>query len=254
LQELNQLKDVFLHAVSHDLRTPVMGMLMVLKNLLNSYFSPENLELRTINQGQLTIPVPRSIVERMIQSSDRQLNLINSLLEIHAAESYGIPCECEPLQLSQLIQDILTELQPLLVKNQVTLTNQVPDDLPLVSADAKQLWRVFENIITNGMKHNLPGIHLTLSATVVEGAVSGGMVRCAIADNGVGMEQQQCDRLFDLYYRGASSRSLSGIGLGLYLCRQIIKAHGGEIGVISSPREGTTFWFTLPLSQESPTR
>ena len=245
LQELNQLKDVFLHAVSHDLRTPVMGMLMVLKNVLNSYSFTENQEPRPNDQGHQTIPVSRSIVERMIQSSDRQLNLINSLLEIHAAESYGIPCECEPLQLSQLIQEILTELQPLLAKNQVTLTNQVPDDLPFVSADAKQLWRVFENIITNAMKHNPPGIHLTLSATVVEDTVEGEKVRCAIADNGVGMEQQQCDRLFDLYYRGASSRSLSGIGLGLYLCRQIIKAHGGEIGVISSPGEGTTFWFTL---------
>jgi signal transduction histidine kinase len=83
---------------------------------------------------------------------------------------------------------------------------------------------------------------------VVEDTVEGEKVRCAIADNGVGIEQQQCDRLFDLYYRGASSRSLSGIGLGLYLCRQIIKAHGGEIGVISSPGQGTTFWFTLLTS------
>jgi len=251
LQELNQLKDIFLHAVSHDLRTPVMGMLMVLKNILNHYASDETQDAQTTDSRQQTIPVSPAIIERMIQSSDRQLNLINSLLEIHAAESYGIPCECEPLQLSQLIQEILTELQPLLVKNQVTLTNQVPDELPLVNADAKQLWRVFENIITNAMKHNPPGIQLTLSTTVVDDVTEGAKVRCAIADNGVGMDQQQCDRLFDLYYRGASSRSLSGIGLGLYLCRQIIKAHGGEIGVISSPGQGTTFWFTLLTADTS---
>ncbi|MBE9127785.1 MULTISPECIES: PAS domain S-box protein [unclassified Coleofasciculus] len=242
LQEINQLKDVFLHAVSHDLRTPVMGMLMVLKNLLNTSLPSVSDSLS--NPGQRTILVPRSILERMVQSSDRQLNLINSLLEVHASERHGISCQLEPLSLGQFVRDVVAEVEPLLRKNQVTLENLVPEDLPLVRADAAQLWRVFENLIANAMKHNPPGINLTISTKV-----EGGKVRCAIADNGVGMEQAQCDPLFELYYRGASARQLSGVGLGLYLCRQILAAHGGKIGAISSPGSGTTFWFTLPLHQ-----
>ncbi|HEY9652581.1 MAG TPA: PAS domain S-box protein [Coleofasciculaceae cyanobacterium] len=270
LQKLNELKDMFLHAVSHDLRTPVMGMLMVLNNLLKSQ---ENEEKRQDGISSSSIPVPRSAIKRMIQSSDRQLELINSLLEVRATEVQGLTVEPSPLPLSQLLNALIADLEPLLVKNQTTLTNLVQDDLPLVSADSTQLWRVFENLITNAFKHNPPGVSITLSATVdfdsgetnqnpnnIQSQQSPkrpkskiknprlGMMRCAIADNGVGMTPEQCDHLFDPYYRGSDSRHLTSIGLGLYLCRQIITAHGGQIGVISYPGTGTTFWFTLPLA------
>jgi signal transduction histidine kinase len=66
-------------------------------------------------------------------------------------------------------------------------------------------------------------------------------------DDGVGMTQQQSDHLFNLYSRGRDQRRSLSLGLGLYMCRQIITAHGGEIGVISSPGQGATFWFTLPI-------
>jgi PAS domain S-box-containing protein len=230
LQELNRLKDIFLHAVSHDLRTPVMGTLLVLKNLLNN---PED-----------TIAISRSVVKRMIQSNERQLSLINSLLEVHASEVQGIVLHQKPLQVGILVQGILTDLEPLLTKNQATLSNLVPLDLPLVSADPTQLRRVFENLLTNALKHNPPGLSLTLSTSV-----EAEMIRCTVQDDGVGMGQAECDRLFELYFRGASARHLTGIGLGLYLCRQIITAHGGEIGVISSPGAGATFWFTLPIAE-----
>jgi signal transduction histidine kinase len=70
---------------------------------------------------------------------------------------------------------------------------------------------------------------------------------CTVSDNGVGMSQQQSEHLFDLYFRGGNVRNSLSLGLGLYLCRQIITAHGGEIGVKSAQGEGATFWFTLPL-------
>jgi len=73
-------------------------------------------------------------------------------------------------------------------------------------------------------------------------------MRCSVADNGVGMSQQQCERLFELYFRGDQKRQSVGLGLGLYMCRQIITAHGGEISVRSRPGKGAIFWFTLPLA------
>nr|WP_228058016.1 ATP-binding protein [Nostoc sp. LEGE 12447] len=220
---------VFFHAVSHDLRNPVLGTLMVLRNLLAR---PEE-----------NISISRSILERMIQSSDRQLNLINSLMEAHISEVQGVILQRQPVQLLTVVEAAIADLEPLLEQNQAKLTNLVSADLPLLNADPTQLWRVFSNLIVNALKHNPPGLLLTINATR-----EGEMIYCTVSDNGVGISQQQSDRLFDLYFRGANIRNSVSLGLGLYLCKQIINAHGGEIGVNSVLDAGATFWFTLPIS------
>ncbi|MEH2275392.1 MAG: ATP-binding protein [Nostoc sp.] len=217
---------VFFHAVSHDLRNPVLGTLMVLKNLLAR---PED-----------NISISRSILERMIQSSDRQLNLINSLMEAHVSEVQGVVLQRQAVQLLTVVEAAIADLEPLLEQNQA-LTNLVSADLPLVNADPTQLWRVFSNLIVNALKHNPPGLVLTINAIRKDDKIY-----CTVSDNGVGISQQ--DRLFDLYFRGASIRNSVSLGLGLYLCKQIINAHGGEIGVNSALDAGATFWFTLPIS------
>jgi PAS domain S-box-containing protein len=220
---------VFFHAVSHDLRNPVLGTLMVLKNLLAR---PEE-----------NISISRSILERMIQSSDRQLNLINSLMETHISEVQGVILQRQPVKLLPVIEAAIADLEPFLEQNQAKLTNLVSAGLPLVNADPTQLWRVFSNLIVNALKHNPPGLLLTINATRKDDKIY-----CTVSDNGVGISQQQSDRLFDLYFRGASIGNSVGLGLGLYLCKQIINAHGGEIGVNSALDAGATFWFTLPIS------
>ncbi|MBD2510934.1 PAS domain S-box protein [Nostoc muscorum FACHB-395] len=220
---------VFFHAVSHDLRNPVLGSLMVLRNLLAS---PEE-----------NISISRSILERMIQSSDRQLNLINSLMEAHVSEVQGVVLQRQPVQLLTVVEAAIADLEPLLEQNQAKLTNLVSADLPLLNADPTQLWRVFSNLIVNSIKHNPPGLLLTINATR-----ENEMIYCTVSDNGTGISQQQSDRLFDLYFRGANIRNSVSLGLGLYLCKQIINAHGGEIGVNSVLDAGATFWFTLPIS------
>ncbi|BDI17563.1 hypothetical protein ANSO36C_33650 [Nostoc cf. commune SO-36] len=221
---------IFFHAVSHDLRNPVLGTLMVLKNLLAR--SEEN------------IAVSRSILERMIQSSDRQLNLINSLMEAHVSELQGIALQRQPVQLLTVVQAAIADLEPLLAQNQAKLTNLVSADLPLVDADPTQLWRVFSNLIVNALKHNPPGLLLIINAIRKDDNIY-----CTVSDNGVGISPEQSARLFDLYFRGASIRNSVSLGLGLYLCKQIINAHGGEIGVNSSLDAGATFWFTLDISR-----
>ncbi|MEH2170655.1 MAG: ATP-binding protein [Nostoc sp.] len=220
---------VFFHAVSHDLRNPVLGTLMVLKNLLAR--SEEN------------IAISRSILERMIQSSDRQLNLINSLMEAYVGEVQGVVLQRQTVQLLTVVEAAIVDLEPLLEQNQAKLTNLVSADLPLLNADPTQLWRVFSNLIVNALKHNPPGLLLTINAIRKDDKIY-----CTVSDNGVGISQQQSDRLFDLYFRGASIGNSVSLGLGLYLCKQIINAHGGEIGVNSALNAGATFWFTLPIA------
>ncbi len=323
LQESNRLKDLFLHAVSHNLRTPVMGMLILLKNLLN----------KSAGDSQQTVPVARSVLQRIIQGSEHQLGMVNSLLDAHASEVKGIVLHTVGLRFHSVTSAVVADLEPLLAKNQASLIQEIPEDLPLVNADRKHLQRVLENLLINAVKHNPPGVNITLKAEVMEiefktnseenpqfltsnkapisrcisnlrlpscsetwmldtnwerpasdlenrvqeremrakihvdrtcklpryrgqiGNAGGEMrverstaaaVRCTITDDGVGISEKQRESLFELYVQDPNSRQLTGLSLGLYLSKQIVKAHGGEIGFESTPGGGSTFWFSLP--------
>jgi signal transduction histidine kinase/integral membrane sensor domain MASE1 len=228
LEELNQLRDVFIHAIAHDLRTTVMGSLMVLKNIQSQ-------------PGDEKVAIPRNFLERMIQSGEIQLCKLNSLLEAYKNKTEGIVIHPKPLSLPPFIETITADLKALFDLNQAQVINQIPTELPNVVADWEQLERVFRHLLVNAVKHNPPGVQVVLQA-----AVEGDRVRCVVADNGQGISPSQCERLFDLSLGNQQERQLTGISLGLYLCQQIVTAHGGKIGVTSQPGEGSQFWLTLP--------
>jgi PAS domain S-box-containing protein len=285
VEKLDRVKDVVLHTVAHDLRTSVMGNLMVLKNLLNQGLGRDAINRVSTGEGageqgsrgeelitnaqftmpntsaslstsapcpipnaQSPIPVSRSIIERMIQGNDRQLAMINSLLEINSCEQQGIDIKHEPVQLSTVLGGTVTHLEPMLTQNQATLKNLVPADLPLVMADGTLLEKVVVTLITHSLLNNPPGLNFILNASI-----EGGMIRTQIQDDGVVMSKLECDRLFDLHVRDPQDCCSTSIGLKMYLCRKVIKAHGGKIGVISNRKRGLTFWFTLPLFTSSAT-
>lgn len=241
-QKAQEALQVFLHAVSHDLRNPVTGGLMVLQSLLGE-----------AEKQAGSVMVPESVIQRMIQSHDRQLELINSLLETQANEVAGVCLHLRPVKLLDLINQLTADWEALLSKNEATLHNLIPLDLPPVNADPNQLWRVYENLMMNALKHNPPGLTLTLAAEIIEvqqtpAEQNHRMLCCSVRDDGEGIPPDQSAMMFELYKRGQTARRTVGLGLGLYLCRQIITAHGGEIGVDSTPGAGSRFWFTLPLS------
>lgn len=236
---------VFLHAVSHDLRNPVTGGLMVLKSLR---------EEAEAQNGAAAIA--KSVLDRMIQSHDRQLALINSLLETHANEVGGVTLQRQPCHLHEFVAALEADWEPMFRHNEATLQTQIPTSLPQLPLDPNQLYRVYENLLANALKHNPPGLTITLTATLTPplppsaeaGAAQPQFVRCTVQDNGNGIPPEQCATMFELYKRGEQARRHVGLGLGLYLCRQIITAHGGAIGVESTVGQGTVFWFTLPLA------
>jgi signal transduction histidine kinase len=224
--------NILLNSVSHDLRAPVMGSSMVITKLIAKSQSTAD-----------TVAVPIDTLKRLLAGSNRQLNIINALLEAQNTEVGGVILHKQTYQISNLVRSILEELEPILQKDQVTVTNQIGDDLPLLNVDPDQLWRVFNNLINNALKHNPPGIDLLLSAYIDEG-----FLLLRVRDNGLGIDPPQHTRLFELYTRGRAARYMPGLGIGLYVCKKIIAAHGGEIGVNSQTGYGSTFWFTLPLA------
>ena len=220
---------VFLHAVSHDLRNPVTGMNMVIQNFLEN---PDE---------QITLS--RGVLERMAQSNARLLSLIESLLESHANDIQGLTLKYQTAKLSDILQGAIYDLDPILKKNHATLINQLGPDLPNANVDAMQVGRVFQNLIANAVNHNAPGLQLKISASLTPT-----MLLCTVEDNGTGISPEQCEQMFDLYAQGSSKRRSLGLGLGLYICKQIINAHGGKIGVTSELNIGSKFWFTLPIA------
>ncbi|MBD2771382.1 sensor histidine kinase [Iningainema tapete] len=254
--EANRQIQIFLHSMAHDLQTPVVGSAIVLKSLLDKVIDEQD-----------KLIIKRSTIERLLQGSNHQLALINSLVEAHTAKTQGVILNCEPTRIKPLVDSVLIDLNHSLTKKRIQLINHITDDLPVVNADVNQLRRVFSNLIGNALKHNPHEIQLILDASVVESGhcrqvkvwenrvesvkqlvqPQAPMLLCEIQDNGIGIASEQCPYLFKLYARGTKARYTPGLGLGLYLCKQIVEAHGGKIGVISSLGDGATFWFTLPL-------
>jgi signal transduction histidine kinase len=226
---------LFLHAVTHDLRIPVVGTAIVLKKLRQ----------KADESGQVMMTTSK--LEQLLAGSDRQLSLINSILAAYQAEHGAFCLNCQRVQISVLVKAVLVDLAEMLEENQVVLSNRIGEKLFVVQADAEQLWRVFANLITNAAVHNPKGVHIILDATIQKT----GFLCCMVEDSGVGISLPQQRRLFELYYRGEQSRYAPGLGLGLYLCRKIVLAHGGDMGVISKLGRGSSFWFTLPVKDSN---
>ncbi|MCU0567972.1 MAG: HAMP domain-containing protein, partial [Oculatellaceae cyanobacterium Prado106] len=178
--ELRQQLNLFLNAVSHDLRNPVIGTSMVLENLNRQ---PGN-----------EVPLSRLVLCRMIESNQRQLELINSLIDTHAAEIWGISLHPQATSLGKLAEGAIADLQPLLERENITLHNRIPADLPLAKLDTLQMGRVYQNLVSNALKHNPPGLTLVLDAQQQEDSI-----RCTVQDNGLGIPPEQCDKLFNPY-------------------------------------------------------
>ena len=226
--------DIFLHSISHDLRAPVTGTSMVLHNLIQKSDRHSN-----------KVAVDRRILARLLQGSNRQLSMINSLLEAQTTAAHGILLQKQCCNLNRLVGEIVLDLEPILQQNGAIVHNRISPNLPKVNADPLQLRRIFNNLITNAFKHNPYGTNVTIKATQEYE-----IVRILVSDNGLGIPHGQQSKLFELYARGDRARYMPGLGMGLYLCRQIIAAHQGEIGLESNIERGATFWFTLPIDPD----
>ncbi|MEB3229583.1 MAG: hybrid sensor histidine kinase/response regulator [Leptolyngbyaceae bacterium] len=260
-KQIEQSLRLLLRSVSHDLRNPVSGMIMVLNNLLDQASHSTTVTANVPPSPSDSILVPRRILAQMASSSDRQLHLINSLLETHTLPqnlkskiqnldhpTLQLELHRKSVAIAPLIDNIIQELQPLLEDHLATITYQLADTLPPANVDPAQLWRVLENLITNAIKHNPSGVEvgLTVFPEPAEPPSSPPKLRFTVQDNGTGIAPGEQETLFAPYQRGTEVGQTPGLGLGLYLCQQIVTAHGGEIGVSSQLQQGATFWFTIP--------
>ncbi|APW98368.1 two-component sensor histidine kinase [Halobiforma lacisalsi AJ5] len=224
LEESNERLEQFAYAASHDLQEP-LRMVSSYLQLLESRYADELDE-----DGE-------EFIEFAVVGADRMRDMIDGLLEYSRVETEGDPFE--PVDLDAVLDDVLTDLQLQIEETHAHIT---VDDLPTVQGDGEQLRQVFQNLLDNAIEYSgdePPRIHVSADHEGSKWCIS-------VRDEGIGIDPEQQDRIFEVFQQLHSREEHAGTGIGLALCQRIVKRHGGEIRVNSEPGEGTTFSFTLP--------
>jgi signal transduction histidine kinase len=184
------------------------------------------------------------MMERNTQSL---IELVNDLLESAKLDSGSIKLDLAPVAPGPLVAEIHESMRALSEEKGIALGLAPAAGLPPVSADRQKLRRALVNLVSNALKFTARGGRVEIAA-----AREGAMVRFSVADTGVGVPPEDLPRLFDKYEQGRSraTRSEKGTGLGLYITRQLVELHGGEIRAESQPGKGSTFSFTIPIAEK----
>ncbi|WP_052420467.1 ATP-binding protein [Hyalangium minutum] len=231
LKSLLVSRDEFLSIASHELKTPITSLRMQLQ-----------MTERSVKPEEGRAPSPEKLAKVLRIASiqvDRLTGLINDLLDVARIRSGNIDLAFAPADLAQLARDVLEHLSGQLTQAGCRIQLEVPPRL-LGVWDARRLEQVLTNLISNAMKY-APGV--PLDVRLLE---DGDHVRIEVRDFGPGVPEAQHDTIFDRFDRGIASRNVGGLGLGLFISRQIVRAHGGMITVESPQGGGARFVVRLP--------
>lgn len=218
----------FAYIVSHDLKGPLRSI-TGFSSLLERKLGP------ALDEGS------RQYLQFIVDGARHLQALIDDLLEYSRAGAK--PEQPQPIALEQLLAKVLTQLAKVIAE---TRADVVAEPLPLVRGDPQRLLQLFRNLLDNALKFRgeaPPRVRIWAED-------AGTHWRLAVADNGIGIELRQQQRIFDVFQRLHGPEAYPGTGIGLAICKRIVESHGGRIWVESAPGEGATFWFTLPKDRE----
>jgi signal transduction histidine kinase len=231
-RRLDRRKDEFLSIASHELRSPLTPLTGVLQ-----------LARRQLERGE---EVDVSLLTRAERQIARLTRLIDGLLDLTRIETDRINLSVEPIDFGRFIEEQIRPWR--LNPKDVELEVETPEDLLEVEVDPDRINQVLTNVVDNAIKYSKP-----TGVIRIELADGGERVCLAIEDEGVGMDEETVDRIFDRFFHGPTSQGgTTSMGLGLYICRQIVEQHNGDITVESTKGVGTRIEIELPKSHGSP--
>ncbi len=232
-RSLRRMQDEFMAVASHELRTPLTGLSGYLQMLLRLYNADENTPER-----------PRRYATLALGQSQRLLTLINELLDVARLQSGHLTLVKVPMDLAAVIRRAVETAQ-LLAQTQ-TITTDIADDPVTLNGDDRRLEQVILNLLINAISHAADSACIEVRLRRADGQAI-----LDVQDYGPGIAPADLANIFSRFYRAerAGQSPSGGLGLGLYIAREIVVAHGGEIGVRSTLGEGTTFTVRLPLGE-----
>lgn len=224
LLELNRSQDEFISVVSHELRTPVSGVLGFLQTSLDHWDAMSDEERH-------------NAVRRAFANARRLQAMTRDVLDTESIESGGYGYDKHPID---LVEEVSTAVDAFDVGSAPPVTLTLPATPVIVDADPDRIQQVLSNLLDNALKSSTDGVPVAVSLEEVDG-----VARITVEDQGAGIDPQQMERIFDKFVRGRSG-TVTGTGLGLYICRRIVAAHDGRIWAESRPGEPTRFVVELP--------
>ena len=230
-EKASRSKSEFMSRVSHELRTPLNGILGFAQLMALDREHP-----LSVAQAQR--------LDVLRQSGTKLLSLIDQLLEVSRIEQGKMRLRNRPIDVRLLVERCAVEVMPLAQERGIEILVEIPADSRAVRADPDALEQVVTNLLSNAIKYNRPKGRIRVRFENGEQGV------LTVDDTGIGMSQDQIDRLFEPFNRlGAERSDTQGSGLGLVITRKLVKAMGGKIEVLSRPGRGTRFAVSLPLSK-----
>jgi PAS domain S-box-containing protein len=248
-KELEQQREAFVSLVTHELKTPLTA-------LQGNVQMAQRWLTRLLSQQQQLDPEQYRALEEVLnmlgrsqQQLQMQRRLINDMLDVSSMQSGKLELRLAPCDLTELMYETVQEYQAAHPSRLITL--QLPEHDPiLVNADRDRLQQVLGNYLNNALKFS-PGCEPILVGLTLEAEV----VRVWVTDHGPGLSREQQRHIWERFYQSpqtpVQNGAKKGLGLGLYICKQLISRQHGQVGVTSTKGRGTTFWFTLPLLSAS---
>jgi signal transduction histidine kinase len=231
LLEVDRKRSEFITTVSHELRTPLQSIMGFTKLMV---------------QGKAPDPITQTrFLNTIDKQSERLAELIGDLLDVSRLELGKFVLKRQRLSLRDTIRSAIYELSNLIKEKAILIVDNIPEGLPEIEADESRIKEVMLNLVGNAIKFSSEGSKITVNAQATHNEI---LVQ--IIDQGIGIPAEALPNLFQRFYQidGSNTRSKGGLGLGLYISKQIVEAHGGQIRVESKLAQGSTFSFTLPLT------
>jgi len=236
LSQRNQEIQNFYHTLSHELKTPLTSAREFISITMDGLAGPLN-------------ATQREYLGIAKESCDQLRACVNDLLDATRLETNKLALELKPVAISVLMHRVLASMGLMAAEKKIDLRNEIQPELPEIAIDEHRITQVLTNLLSNAIKHTPESG--TIVVTAREAPERAELLEISVRDTGCGIPKEEQERIFDRLYqiKAGDASTEQGVGLGLYLCRELVQLHGGNIWVESESGKGSTFAFVLPKTQ-----
>jgi signal transduction histidine kinase len=233
--QLERMKDEFVLTASHELRSPLTSVQGFAELLML--------------EGDRLSPKQAETVEIILDNTRHVVRLLNDLLDLARSDAGRLTIAPAPIDVASLVEEATRTMRSQTAAREQSLEEEIEPGLPRVEADRDRIRQVLVNLLTNANEYSPQGATIRVTA-----ARSGAEVEIAVSDDGPGMPSDQLEHIFERFTRGDAgmTQRVGGTGLGLAISKSLVELHGGTIAAESTPGEGSTFRFRLPVATREP--